>query len=82
MELINNSSFDINCFKNAVLINELGGEFCCVGIGFTMPTFEIVINLVYQSKDSDELSEATVLYSSIKDWTIQFNSAPIQFKTK
>lgn len=73
MNIIGFSTIDINCLKNAVLINENDMEFICGGIGFSLDDHSIVIDLLERSGDY----YATIPFDLIKDWSIQFNSRTV-----
>lgn len=71
MHILNCSTIDINCLKGSTLINEHGIAYTCSGIGFSLGTHEIMIDL----KESDGRYYGSIAFSSIKDWSIQFNSS-------
>ena len=73
MDILGLSTIDINCLKGAILINTHDVQFMCSGIGFSLDTHEIMIDL----KDSDGRYYATIPFDSIKDWSIQFNTTQV-----
>lgn len=73
MKLLELSTIDINCLKHAVVINEHGMEFICGGIGFSLESHEIMIDLLDRSMNY----YATLRFEAIKDWSIQLNSRTV-----
>ena len=67
MKLDPNQSFDINVLKGALLTNPNGAEFVICGIGVDVANHEILIDL----EDGNSLE-----WSTLKDWSIQFQSNP------
>lgn len=70
MQILDCSIIDINCFKGSTFINEHGIAYTCSGIGFSLDTHEIMIDL----KESDGRYYGSISFSSIKNWSIQFNT--------
>ena len=70
MNILGSSTIDINCLKGAMLISKNYVQYMCSGIGFSLDTHEVMIDL----KDSDGIFYASVPFESIKDWSIQFNT--------
>jgi len=73
MDILGLSTIDINCLKGAMLINKNDVQYMCSGIGFSLDTHEVMIDL----KDSDGIFCASVPFESIKDWSIQFNTTQV-----
>jgi hypothetical protein len=77
MKILPASLIDINAFKGAILINEFNTTYVCVGIGFALDECEVMFDL---ADDTGEY-QCSVNIEHIKDWSVQFNSHPVQFTT-
>ena len=75
MKILPASLIDINALKNALLINESNATYVCIGIGIDLDECEIMLDL---ADDTGEY-QCSVNIEHIKNWSIQFNSHPIQF---
>jgi hypothetical protein len=73
MEILGLSTIDINCLKGAMLINENDAQYMCSGIGFSLDTHEVMIDL----KDISGTYCATLPFNSIKNWSIQFSTTQV-----
>ena len=69
MKLDSNQSFDIKILKGALLTNPNGEEFVICGVGVDVANHEILIDLE---------DNASVEWSTLKDWSIQFSSTQEQ----
>ena len=67
MKISSHNSFDINILKGALLTNPSGTEFYITGVGVDIANHEILIDL-------DDAS--AVEWSTLKDWSIQFQLKP------
>ena len=74
MKILPASLIDINAFKGAILIGEFNTTYVCVGIGFALDECEIMFDLA----DNTGEYQCSVNFEHIKDWSIQFNSHPVQ----
>ena len=66
MKLDTNQSFDINILKGALLTNPNGAEFYIKGVSVDVVNHSISIDL-----DSGQSLE----WSTLKDWSIQFQGS-------
>lgn len=71
MKLIPCSTIDINCLKDALLINENGEEFYCGGIGLGLDDMQIWIDLI--DPETDEF-ECALPIEQLKNWSVQLHS--------
>ena len=67
MKLDPNQCFDVNILKGALLTNPSVTEFYITGVGVDIANHEILIDL-------DDAS--AVEWSTLKDWSIQFQLKP------
>jgi hypothetical protein len=75
MKILPASLIDINAFKGAILINEFNTTYVCIGVGFALDECEVMFDLA----DNTGEYQCSVNIEHIKDWSIQFNSHPVQF---
>jgi hypothetical protein len=73
MKILGLSTIDINCLKGAMLINENDAQYMCSGIGFSLDTHEVMIDLM----DSDGMYYGTIPFTAATNWSIQFNTTKI-----
>ena len=67
MKLSATQSFDINCLKGALLINENGAEFFITSVQFKILGDQVLPKIYVELNDG-----SSVDWESIQNWHIQF----------
>ena len=76
MKLSPNSTISVDALRGAIVTNEHGSEFKCIGLALNIsPTnlLEPILHVMAYDEEGEELLEGTIglQISSLKGWSIQ-----------